>query len=161
MRRHDLSDREKQTFIDDAIQGKSPKLATLQTLPSYNEKYTFTGETTVKDGTTLHQIQALKALGSIPQGLVGGWIGSEANLCTLSPAWVFADSFVYEKAHVSGLSRIYTGSVVRGQATVSEKASLHGQCLIEGSARVFKNASLMDVHFTQGEWTGKHFGNRA
>jgi carbonic anhydrase/acetyltransferase-like protein (isoleucine patch superfamily) len=102
----------------------------------------------------------LKAIGNIPQGLVGGWIGSEANLCTLSPAWVFADSFVYEKAHVSGMSRIYSGSAVRGHATVSEKARINGQCLIEGNARILGNANLMDIHATEGEWTGKHFGNR-
>jgi hypothetical protein len=169
MRRHDMTDQERQKFIDEAIQGKNPKLpkppgktkkGAEEVFYSHNDKYTFTGETLVKDGFTLRQIQSRRAIGNIPAKLVGGWIGSESNLCALSPAWVFPDSFVYDKARVSGLGRVYSGSIVRGWATVSEKAKLHGRCLIEGNARILGNASLMDVHATEGEWTGKHFGDR-
>ena len=81
--------------------------------PAPDRKYEFTGETKTVFGITLRQIRAVRAIGLIAAGTVGGWIESEANL-----AQVYGNAWVYSDARVSGDARVYGDAWVFGDAQV-------------------------------------------
>jgi len=114
-------------------------------------KYEFTGETKVVDGTTLHQIRALRDFGDVKAGDVGGWVESEINLSHDGNCWlsdnavasgnsrISGDVWILRNVQVSGNMRI-SGSVrINGNVRLSGNAWLCGYARISGYTRVFGN----------------------
>ena len=86
-----------------------------------DKKYEFTGETKIVFGVTLKRIRAVRAIGFIAAGTLGGWISSEANLSQVSgDAWVSGDAQVSGDARVYGTARVYGNAWVSGKARVSK-----------------------------------------
>jgi hypothetical protein len=75
-------------------------------------KYEFIGETKKFNGITLRRIRRLS------DGLVGGWIESEANLSHKGKCFVYGDTRVYGDARVYGNARVYGDTRVYGNARV-------------------------------------------
>jgi len=74
------------------------------------KKYSFTGETSHYNGTTLHRIKEEISFNDVEVGDLGGWIEKEDNLSHEGYAWVKDNAKVYGKAMVSAVMR----KIVRG-----------------------------------------------
>ena len=75
-------------------------------------------------GTTLYRIQALRDIGDVHAGDLGGYIQSEDNLSHDGNAWVCGN------ARVSGNARVYGDAWVYGDARVYGDAWVYGDALI-------------------------------
>lgn len=111
-----------------------------------SKKYEFTGETTkLVDGTVVNRIRRLS------DGLVGGWIQSEANLSHKG------DCFVYDDACVSGNALVYEHAKIQCMAGVYGNAQIYGNAVITGvssvygNAFVFENAVVTDSTWVRGD----------
>lgn len=121
------------------------------------KKYIMTDETrTLKNGTILHRIKAIRDFGDVKKGDLGGFIEKEENLSHDGDCWVSGDAGVYENAkihdsvHVYGNARVF-GNVeaygyarVYSDAEVSDNASIRNDAVVQGNARVRGNACISD-----------------
>ena len=95
-------------------------------------------------GITLYRVKRLS------DGLVGGFIESEANLSQEGSCFVYNDAKVsgsarvFESAEVSGLARVSGSAEVSGSAKVSGSAWVSGSAEVFESARVFESVTLRD-----------------
>ena len=106
-----------------------------------DKKYEFTGETKIVFGVTLKRIRAVRAIGFIEAGTIGGWISSEANLSQVyGNAWVYGSALVYGDARVSGDARVYGDALVYGSARVYGNAWVYGNARVSGNAQVYGDA---------------------
>jgi len=105
-------------------------------------KYEFTGETKKFNGITLRRIRRLS------DGLVGGWIESEANLSHKGKCFVYGDAQVYgnarvsDSAWVSGNARVYGNAQVYDDARASDSAWVYGNAQVYDDAQVYGNARV-------------------
>ena len=77
---------------------------------SKQRKYEFTGETKEWGNVTLRQIRAVRAIGLVAAGTIGGWIENEKNLDQVyGNAWVYGNALVYGNARVSGKLKLSKG----------------------------------------------------
>lgn len=114
---------------------------------------------------TVHRIIAVRNFGDVKKGDLGGFIESESNLSHEGKCWVYDDSAVYEfaevkdNAKIAGNSKVFSLSLVCGNATVvfdssvcefalvDGNACISGNCVIQGMSKVFDNAKIYDnVH---------------
>ena len=65
-------------------------------------KYEFTEETKNVFGVILHRIKALRDVGNVKAGDLGGWIEKEDNLSHEGYCWVCGNAAVYGDAEVCG-----------------------------------------------------------
>lgn len=109
------------------------------------KKYEFTGKTWQYDGTTLHEIRALRDLHIVATnsdteaiiiraGDIGGWIESEANLSHDGNCWVDDNA------------RVYGTSSVKDDAYVGNNADVCSST-VANNARVVDNAEIS--HFSE------------
>ena len=70
-------------------------------------KYEFTEETKNVFGVILHRIKALRDVGNVKAGDLGGWIEKEDNLSHEGYCWVYGDAAVYGNAEVYGDAAVY------------------------------------------------------
>ncbi|WP_375625799.1 hypothetical protein [Bartonella sp. MU37NMGALS] len=88
------------------------------------KKYELTDETIEVGRKTLCRIRALRDLGDIKQGDLGGYIEKEDNLSHHGNCWiggyakVYDDAKVYENAQVYGDAHIYGHAKIYGEACV-------------------------------------------
>ena len=94
------------------------------------KKFSFTDETKVWCGITLHRIKAEIAFGIVVKGELGGFIAKEENLDHDGDAWVYGDARVSGIAWVSGDARVY------GDARVSDNARVYGDAWVSGDASI-------------------------
>lgn len=92
-----------------------------------NDKYELTNGTINIDGHTLHRIKALKDMGHIQKGDLGGFIESEENLSTSDKSWVDDYAAVYDHA------RVDKNSIVRGSVKVYDFARVTNNARVSGS----------------------------
>lgn len=95
-----------------------------------SDKYWFTGETKEHLGHTLHRIQR------IHDGVVGGWVESEANLSQKG------NCFIYNEAIAMDKSRIHGNAVLSGYATASGDANVSGSVRMKDHSQAFFGARL-------------------
>ena len=103
-------------------------------------KYELTDETIEFNGHTLHRIRALKDIGDVKKGNLGGFIESEKNLSLKDNCWVGDEAKVFENARVNRDAQVFGKAVVFGNAEVYGKADVHGEAKVYGSASVYENA---------------------
>lgn len=87
-------------------------------------------------GTTLYRIQALRDIGDVKAGDLGGYIQSEDNLSHDGNAWVYGNAQVYGRARVSGNARVYGSAQVYGDAWVCGDAWVYGDAQVCGDALI-------------------------
>ena len=107
-------------------------------------KYKFTDETKVVNGHILHRIQALKKIGDVKKGDLGGWIEKEENLSQEGKCWVYDDAKVYENARVYGDAKIYDKAKIFENALLMDKARVYGNSRIFGNAEVYGNSEILN-----------------
>ena len=104
------------------------------------KKYELTTETIQFAGRTLHRIKALRDIGSVKAGELGGWIESEENLSQADNAWVYNNAKVFDKARVYGDAAVSDDATVCGYAAVSDSARVYDNAEVSDYVEVFENA---------------------
>lgn len=90
---------------------------TIKEAKNVDKKYGFTGETLDYNGHHLHRIVALKDLGDVNKGDIGGWVESEKNLSHEGNCWVDDDAKVWGNPNVA---------LICGKAEVSDDVEVVG-----------------------------------
>ena len=108
------------------------------------DKYEFTGRKLKVGNHVLNQIRALRVVGDVKKGSVGGWIESYGNLSQNGECWVYDDAKVYGSAEISEDAEIYGNAQVYGFAKVSGHASVCGNAEVFDSAKVYNYALVGD-----------------
>ncbi len=112
-----------------------------------NIKYEITDITKrLRSGQILHRIRALRQIGNIEAGVLGGWIESEANLSQDGDCWVYATAMVYDDARVCDNASIKDNSRICGQAVVKDNARIVRKCMITDQAIVEDDTKVCDSH---------------
>lgn len=104
----------------------SPKLETSAesktTLKPKNRKFELTNDTkdvVIKgESVTVSRIKALRKIGDVQKGSIGGYIESEANLGRSGTSWIHDDSIVAGEARITGNTIIEDNSVVTGDIKI-------------------------------------------
>ena len=117
------------------------------------KKYEFTKDRVrTVGGKTLRRIRAVRAIGSIPAGTLGGWLESEANLSHKGEAWVGGDAVVMDRALVAGDAWVGDEAVVAGNARIVGAAWVGGDApLVDGHAVVADKAIVTDAAYVGGD----------
>jgi hypothetical protein len=89
------------------------------------------------DGHRLYRIRALRDLGQVKKGWMGGYIESESNLCHQGHCWIGASAQVYEAGRVEGDAIVEGAATVCGDARVEGRARLDENAKISGRALIF------------------------
>lgn len=121
-----------------------------------------TNKTIQVDGHTLYRIRALRDVGIVKAGSIGGYVESEDNLSQFDNCWVYNDAKVYEnasvynnaevcnQASVRGNARVYDEARVDSNATVDGCAVVHGRALVTNSAFVYEHAEVYESAYVAG-----------
>lgn len=116
-------------------------------MSDFQPKYEFTGETN-PDG--------LRRIRRIRDGVLGGFLGSEANLSHHGECWVSGESCVYgnanvrgdaivcDEAHVFGNANVGMNAIVQDEATVCEWGQVFGRARIRDNAEISGYATVRD-----------------
>ncbi|MGM9603010.1 MAG: hypothetical protein ACI3W5_15675 [Faecousia sp.] len=114
-------------------------------------KYEFTGETKVfEEEILLRRIRALRDIGGVKAGTLGGWIEKEDNLRQDGDAWVadngivMGNSMLLGKARVSDEAIVMGNAVITGHAHVRDNATVAGNAFLAGYAIVGGQACVSD-----------------
>ncbi|WP_375652354.1 MULTISPECIES: hypothetical protein [unclassified Bartonella] len=107
------------------------------------KKYELTDEKTEVNDKTLRRIRALRDLGDVKKGDLGGFIENEDNLSHDGNCWVGDDAKVYGYAKVFGdayidnIADIYENACVFANAQIYENAQVSGGAFINGNAKIY------------------------
>ncbi|WP_375693650.1 hypothetical protein [Bartonella sp. AP122HLJHH] len=94
------------------------------------KKYELTNETIEVGGKILHRIRALRDLGDVKKGDLGGYIEKEDNLSHDGNCWIGDYAKVYGNAKVFDYARIYGNSVIGKSVHVYGNAKIYNQAYI-------------------------------
>ena len=107
------------------------------------EKYTLTDiKKTLKDGTIVYRIQAIKDFGDVKAGDLGGWVQSYKNLSQIGECWLYNDAIARDSATVQNAASLYDYSIARDYATVCQNAVVTDRVVVEGHATVSSGLHL-------------------
>ena len=99
-----------------------PETETKPSLKPKNRKFELTNDTkdvVIKGETvTVSRIKALRKIGDVQKGSIGGYIESEANLGRSGTSWVHDDSIVAGNARITGNTIVEDNSVVTGDIKI-------------------------------------------
>ena len=100
----------------------------------FNRKYKILKTVTYeRDGVILHPIVALKNIGSVLKGHIGGFVENESNLSQKGSCWIMPGSCVY------GKSKVENNAVVYGDAVDVVDSKISGDTCIFDNARVYNS----------------------
>ena len=100
----------------------------------FNRKYKILKTVTYeRDGVILHPIVALKNIGPVLKGHIGGFVENESNLSQKGNCWIMPGSCVY------GKSKVEDDAVVYGDAVNVVDSKISGDTCIFDNARVYNS----------------------
>ena len=100
----------------------------------FNRKYKILKTVTYeRDGVILHPIVALKNIGPVSKGHIGGFVENESNLSQKGNCWIMPGSCVY------GKSKVEDDAVVYGDAVNVVDSKISGDTCIFDNARVYNS----------------------
>ena len=107
-------------------------------------KYKIIDDTRDVDGFKVYRIQALRDIGDVLAGELGGYVASGNSLSQDGEAWVYADSVIMGNAQVTHNAKVKDRSIIRGNAIVSGDAQvIHSK--VQDAATVRGQAILKHV----------------
>ena len=107
-----------------------------------NKKYELTDKTIKWYGRTLHRIRALKDLGEVKKGELGGYVQGEHNLSHEGNCWIYANAKVYDDARVRNDAIVWGYAIVRNNAIVIGNAEVRNNAIVSGYAYIKENAYI-------------------
>lgn len=135
-------------------------------------KYKIIDDTRDVDGFKVYRIQALRDIGDVLAGELGGYVASGNSLSQDGEAWVYADSVIMGNAQVTHNAKIKDRSIIRGNAIVSgdaqvihskvqDAATVRGQAILKhvivGGPEVVQGQELIEGLLEGDEF--EEFGN--
>jgi len=126
-------------------------------------KFILTEETLKIQLTTFYRIQAISNFSNVKSGDKGGWVQFEHNLSQYGDCWLYGESLIASKAHMSENATayeyawIYGNAVVCGDCNLFDSVKVFGNAKIDGNAVIHGDAKIYgDAHVTDKAWV---FGN--
>lgn len=101
------------------------------------KKYEITDERTVINGYIVCRIRALRDIGNVKKGQLGGWIESEKNLSQEGQSWIYNDAIVLDHARVYEDAKVFHNALVSDHAEVYGSAMVCNNATVTGSSRVY------------------------
>ena len=114
------------------------------------KKYKFTGEYRSCDGSSVHQIVALRNIIIddvlvATKGEIGGWVENEKNLSQTDDSWIYADSTVKGDSVISGKT-IVSKSYISSKNDKSVRINSDKLIMVENSIINDTNLNSTDTH---------------
>jgi len=105
----------------------------------------------------LYRIQALKTTATFEKGERGGYIEGYHNLSQTGKCWVAKDAKVYEKARIDGDALVSDKAVVFGECHINKNAFVKNRVKIYGKAVITDSAIVSEdaVVFENAKVAGK------
>lgn len=91
-----------------------------------------------EDGVKLYRIRALRDIGMVKKGQLGGFIEKEYNLSQDGESWVGGNAWVSMNARVSD------NAIVSGDAIVFGRAKILNDAIVTDNAKVYDNTRVID-----------------
>lgn len=106
-----------------------------------------------KDGRKFYPIRALRKIGNVNEGELGGWIEEVSCLSPEGDCWIDRNSYVCAGSCVKDNAKLSGNVTLKGESVVSENAILAGHMVVldstfSGDATVIGNLMLMDCKAT-------------
>lgn len=108
------------------------------------KKYTLTEECITIEDRKLYRIKALRNVGRVKEGDLGGFVEYNDNLSQEDDAWLYHDAKVFGSAWVGENARIRGNACVYGNAQVFGSAIIANKARVFGNAEVYNNAMVYD-----------------
>lgn len=109
-----------------------------------NKKFGFTGETRSYCDCVLRQIVALRDVGNVRAGDIGGWVEKEKNLSHDGMCWIGPNAIVCDNAKIFHDAQVFDKAVVRGSAQIFDNAQIYGNAIVYDQAHVLYKAQVYD-----------------
>lgn len=113
---------EKVSKVSETGSQQETNTETKPTLKPKNRKFELTNDTkdvVIKgESVTVSRIKALRKIGDVQKGSIGGYVESEANLGRSGTSWVHDGSIVAGNARITGNTIIEDNSVVTGDIKI-------------------------------------------
>ena len=95
------------------------------------------------NGRDVYKIRALRDVGTVPAGALGGYVESEANLSHKGDCWIANSAIACGDSRVSGNARLLGEAKLFDQAAIRDEAAVAGQAeLHDFASKVRDNAVL-------------------
>lgn len=95
-----------------------------------------------EDGVKLYRIRALRDIGMVKKGQLGGFIEREYNLSQDGESWVGGNAWVSMNARVSDNAIVSGDAIIFGRAKISNNAIVTDNAKVYGNSRVIDNAKV-------------------
>lgn len=95
-----------------------------------------TGETMFDHGAQLCRIRAIKSLGTVASGTVGGWVQSADNIKAYGNEWIGGAAIVRDNATVMNNARVTGSCRICENATICDNASIEGAVVVKGRTTI-------------------------
>ncbi|MCF0115529.1 MAG: hypothetical protein HUJ56_09260, partial [Erysipelotrichaceae bacterium] len=115
-------------------------------------------------GRTLYRIRALRTIGVVKKGDLGGYVEKEDNLSHEGLSWIYKDAKVYEDALVCDSAEVFDNAEVFGEATINEFSRVYHSAKVYDKVRMLDHSFVYDNAVVSGEvFLGKlaHVGENA
>lgn len=106
-------------------------------------KYELTSESQSLLGRTVYRIRR-------HDGVLGGWVESEANLAQDGNCWISDEAAAVADARVVGNAQVRNLAIVSGRATIMENATIGGTARVFGSSIINGVAAILDSASVSG-----------
>lgn len=101
-------------------------------------------------GREVYKIRALRDVGTVPAGTLGGYVESEKNLSQKGNCWIADSAIACGDSRVSGnallldQAKLFDKATVMDEAVVGGQSELHEFASVEGHAQVFDRTMMRD-----------------
>ena len=95
-----------------------------------------TGETMFDHGAQLCRIRAIKSLGTVASGTVGGWVQGPDNIKAYGNEWIGGAAIVRDNATVMNNARVTGSCRICENATICDNASIEGAVVVNGRSTI-------------------------
>lgn len=96
----------------------------------------------IEDGVKLYRIRALRNIGMVKKGQLGGFIEKEYNLSQDGESWVGGNAWVFMNAQVKDNATVSGDAIVFGRAKILNDAIVTDNSKVYDNTRVINNAAV-------------------
>ena len=97
-----------------------------------------------EDGVKLYRIRALRDIGMVKKGQLGGFIEREYNLSQDGESWVGGNAWVSMNARVRDNAIVSGDAIVYGRAKISDNAIVTDNAKVYGNVKIGGNSLIKD-----------------
>lgn len=131
------------------------------------KKYEITTKVKIIDDRKFYRIKALRDIGDVKAGQLGGYVESEKNLSQEGNCWIGNDVVLMDDARVEENATIIGDSVVRNKgvvkgnafvknATVCDNAVVEGRAYVAGGLHDYDSIVIKDNAIVRGNLVGSY-----